>query len=227
MTHWMNKMVLSYSSLNEYHVCPRRFWHKYILRDLPEEEKTQAQLDGTAAHEALRKRVALREPLPVQFESYEPFCGALMEQSGNKHAELKLGMMEDGKPCDFFDSGVWLRGALDFVLMSLVGGAPAAFIADWKTWKQREDAFELSIQALLLRTKFPEFKLITGVYIWLKDLKVGSIHHRINDTDTTIRNVRQHADSIKRRQENNDWPPDQGPLCGWCPVTKEMCEFKR
>lgn len=221
--------ILSFSALNDYRICPRRFLHKYVLKDLPCEQKTPAQLDGTAAHEALRKRIQLREPLPVQFKAYEPLCGALLEQDGAKLTELKLGVMANGQPCDFFDPSVWLRGALDFVLIRITNAhdAAGALILDWKTGKQREDPFELAIQALLLRAKYPEFKRITGRYFWLKENFIGVPHEKVNNTELTWQSVCQDADSIARRVQTNDWPPDEGPLCAWCPVTKDKCEFRK
>jgi hypothetical protein len=214
-------MILSYSALNDYHVCPRRFWHKWIAKDLSREEKSQAQLDGTEAHEALRKRFAIREPLPDDLIRAEPICAALEALKGEQYTELKLGMRQDGKACDFFAEDCWLRGTIDLIIAK----DKMAVLFDWKTGKEREDPHELTIQALLLRARWPGLERIRGYYVWLRSMKLGAQHDQIDDTKKTLAGVRRDAESIERRTRANDWPPDEGPLCGWCPVTREMCEF--
>ncbi len=215
--------ILSYSAINDYHICPRRFYHKWVARDLPREEKSQAQIDGTAAHEDLRKRLERSEPLADWANaSLSEMCKFLEDRPGTLKCEYKLGMKLDGTPCDFFADGVELRGVLDFVIMH----KDASLILDWKTGKVREDPMELRIQALLLRANHPELASISAHYFWLKEGKLGVVHE-VDDTASTLRMMLQYHKHIGQRVEDKDWPPDQNPLCGWCPVTKELCEFKK
>jgi hypothetical protein len=223
----MQLPVLSFTNMNDYQVCPRRFYHKHVAKDLPPEEKSKEQLEGTAVHEALKRRIRLREPLPEDYAKWEPLCAELDTDDYVKYTELKLGVHRDGGSCDFFLAGVWLRGALDLVLN---GAGQAALIIDWKTGKEREDPFELAVQALLLKRRWPELTRITGHYVWLRGNggagKIGAAHD-VSDTERTLRTVQAAEASMTRRLASNDWPPDEGPLCAWCSVLKSMCEFKR
>jgi PD-(D/E)XK nuclease superfamily protein len=219
----MNSLpVLNYSALNAYQVCPRRFAHMYVFKDLPRETKSKEQLDGTAAHEALKRRIRLNEPLPAEYATYEPIAKTIFDSDKIKYTELKLGIDVTGLACDFFADDVWLRGALDLVLSS----GEEALLLDWKTGKTREDPFELEIQGLLLQAKWPSFRRITGHYVWLRDLTIGAAHDCSN-TANTLATIKRTEERLRHRAAGEDWPPDEGPLCGWCPVTKEMCEFKR
>ncbi len=220
--------VLSYSALNAYQVCPRRFHHMYVLKDLHAEEKSKEQLEGTAVHEALKRRVRLDEPLPEAYAHYEHLAAEIFNAPHVKYTELKLGMDADGRPCDFFDKKVWLRGALDLVLSEPGSSVStrAALLLDWKAGKVREDPFELEIQALLLKAKWPELERITGHFVWLREGRLGA-RHDCSDTVKTFGVVLRTEQQMRRRLAANDWPPDEGPLCGYCPVTKGMCEFKR
>jgi hypothetical protein len=69
--------VLSYSALNAYQVCPRRFYHMYVAKDLSREEKSKEQLAGTAVHEALKLRIRLNEPLRAEYAAYETIASEI------------------------------------------------------------------------------------------------------------------------------------------------------
>lgn len=223
----MKLPILSFTSLNDYRTCPKRFFHKHIARDTPKEIKTGAQLGGTAVHEALRKRINLRELLPEEFQKHEKLCTELETAPGLKHAEMKLAIKADGKPCDFFDPEAWLRGQLDLTITDRKDQATAAILLDWKTGKCWEDPYELAIQALLLRARYPDIQSIVGHYVWLRDNRLGAMHD-VNDTAKTFREVKGTAENIALRMNiTHSWPPDEGPLCGWCPVSKNQCQFRR
>jgi len=221
----MKPLVHSYSSLNDYVVCPRRYYHKWIARDLPAEEKSAAQLEGTRVHEAFKKRLRLGDPLPDDLQKHEHLAGGLIKVAPVLHSEFKMGLTADGRACEFFDSSgpVWLRGTADVIILM---NHNSAWLGDWKNGKVREDPQELLIQALLLQAKWPDVRDIKGSYIWLTTGMVGPPHD-LSDTLATFKWVQDKDKRIKERIAANDWPPDEGPLCGWCPVTKELCKFKR
>jgi hypothetical protein len=214
--------VLSYSALNAYQTCPRRFHHMYVLKDLPREEKSKEQLEGTAVHEAFKKRIRLNEPFPEKYSHYEALVQPVVTAPQIKWTEQKFGMTRDGKPCDFFADNVWLRGLVDLALVE----SPTAILLDWKTGKTWEDPFELEIQALLLSTAWPDVKTVKGHYVWLRGAALGT-EHDCSDMIKTLGKVLRIEESMRRRLISGEWHPDEGPLCGWCPVTKDKCEHKR
>lgn len=218
---------LSHTNLNDYEICPRRFHHKHILKDCPREEKSKAQLDGTAVHEAFKKRLKLQEKLSKTMEGYESIAHNIEELKALRGCTLlveqKLGVKEDGTACDFFDSAVWLRGVLDVALTDYA----SAWIGDWKTGKVREDPTELKIFSLLLKAHYPSLKSVTGNYIWLKEMRLGPCHP-LSDTEHLWTRIKETAENMKNRLIGSlPWPADEGPLCAYCPVSREQCEYKR
>lgn len=204
---------LSHTSLNDYDVCPKRFYHKFLAKDVYD-KKSGAQLGGTKAHGAIRKRLKLREPLPSEFAQYEPAMAQIEAMPGIRLIEENLAIDASGRACDYKDPKAALRGILDCVILH----SPTAFILDWKSGKRWEDAAELKLHALLLRARYPDLTSIKGAFFWLRDNQLGAVHDSVDLTHRTWTELCATAESIARRIRNGDWPPDKGPLCKWCPV---------
>jgi PD-(D/E)XK nuclease superfamily len=222
----MQLPVWSYTNLNDYTVCPKRFFHKHVVKDCPSEIKSQAQTDGIAVHEALKKRIKLREPLPEQFKQHEGIAGEIERIDGVKRVELPLGMTFAGAPCDFFGDKVWFRGRLDLAITWQAGDQPVALLVDWKTGKPWEDPTELRYQALLLRASMTELQQIRGAYVWLRQNVLGHIYD-VSDTRRTWADLHALTSSVMNRFNKQDWPADEGPLCAFCPVSKAQCEHRK
>jgi PD-(D/E)XK nuclease superfamily len=221
-------VVLSYTNLNAYGNCPKRFWHQYLKKDIPDEVKTRQQFGGTKVHEALKKRLKIREPLPQEFGHHEGVCYHLENHNSIKHMELKLGVRRNGTPCDFFAADVALRGVLDLACSA----APNCLLVDWKSGKPWEDPFELRVQALLLAAHYPELTRFTGFYYWLRTGGVGKTHDL--DPAMTWQMVCNTAKAIQGRLGKHDFPADENALCPWCPVPKgvggpldPVCQFRK
>lgn len=218
-------VVLAHLQVNDYNTCPKRFYHRWIAKDCPQEQKSFAQSGGIKEHDVLRKRLKLNEPLPDEYAHLENICNYVTTLGDRKDVELALGCTIDGRPCGFFDDSCRLRGRLDLCLTRTTVGS-VAVIVDWKTGKPWEDPLELRIQAFLLKTHFPDLHFISAFYFWLREGRPGQLYD-CSDHETTWAVLVGLTKSIKYRIDTNHWPPDEGPLCGYCPVTKEMCSFKK
>jgi hypothetical protein len=209
-------VVWSYTLFNTYEqVCPHQAYRRWFRKDVPFRESPQIKL-GNEVHTALEKRIGENRALPAHFAHWEPFakpfdgCGAV--------AEVQLGITADGAACGFFDASVWFRGKLDVVVIH----GKQARIFDWKTGNSRyESAFELETQAVLLKARHPHLETIKGHYVWLKENRLGELHH-LDDTRFTFTVMRDLADAIR---EDKTWTKKEGPLCGWCEVRD--CEHNR
>lgn len=199
--------------------CPRKAFHVNIAKDLPKED-SEALRWGNQVHKAMEERINKGTPLPSEMGKYESFV-----QFGNYNvkAEVKLGLRENGQPCGFFDSDVWMRGVLD-VLIAEKPMLNSAFLMDWKTGKKREDSEELELHAVLLRGARPALERITGSYVWLQEISIGQAHD-LSATETKLAQVRATRKDIEHAFAlgSDAFPPRQNPLCGWCPV--KSCEF--
>ena len=215
-------LTMSFLQLNCYKTCPKQFYHRFLAKDCPAEVKTGRQNTGIETHDAIKRRFKLREPLPPELQQHEHTCAAILaDTESQQHVELGLGCTADGTACDFFDPACCLRARLDFA-----GLRPAvACIIDWKTGKAWEDPFELNVQALLLKIHYPALETIRGFYWWLRTNKPGHMYEL--DPARAWGVVARQMQSIRFRIDNNDWPPDDNPLCPWCPVSKTQCAFKK
>jgi len=210
----------SHSLLHSYDICPYQAYRTYVVRDIPW-EATPAKDFGNAAHKALELRLSARIRLPKDFAKHEGLVLPIDQFTGEKHYEWKLGMREDGSPCDFHsDDRVWGRGVLD---VALINGS-TAMILDWKTGKKREDPTELAVQAVLLQAHRPTLERIIGRYIWLRTGELGQPHD-VSDTPVKLASIRQKMERFHMNERSGDWQKRSNVLCGWCSVRN--CEFNR
>jgi hypothetical protein len=177
---------------------------------------------GIHVHEALEAFLAQGEALPASLAHYAHLYD-FPPHGYTVQAELKLGITRSRQPCDFFDPDAYARGVADVVLTTS-RRPDMAMLIDHKTGKVREDPAELELHALLLATHYPRLTTIKGWYNWLAANRMGSVHD-LSDVDATWARLVRTQTSIEEahRLGAAAFPPRQGPLCGWCPVTH--CEF--
>lgn len=218
---------IAFLQLSTYLNCPLQFYRRFVAKDVPREVKSSQQTSGINVHDALKRRIKLREPLPAEFELHEPLCQAIeADKESICDVELSLGCTRHGHPVGFFDADVALRCKLDLVLIRPDTGL--ACIIDWKTGKPWDDPLELKLQALLLRINRPEITQVKAFYVWLRTHKNGVVYEgEALNPALIFEQVRRHMMGMAFRITNNDWPPDENPLCPWCPVTKQQCKYKK
>ncbi len=217
MRRVVNMFVPSYTFYSDFDNCPHKAWRKHVKRDLPYEEKSEAQHYGTRGHAAMENRIGRGMALPKEFERAEPVAAVFSSfpDTYNVRVEYKLAMTMDG-PCAYDSKDAWFRGKLDAVAMHT-----GAWLNDWKFGKVREDRFELECQALLLKTNHPRLDPIVGEYYWFLESRPGQRYNlRPDDTFVTLRNKWV---QFKQFEEKKDFPKRPNPLCGWCPV--KDCEY--
>jgi hypothetical protein len=212
--------VYSYTFFRDFDNCPKKAYHKFVARDLPKEPIEGALKWGIEVHNALEQRLKRHLPLPDAMKAYEPFPAALEASGMPVHSEMMLGATRTYEPCDFFAGNVHIRGKVDASIMNTT----TAFIADWKTGKKDEDAFELKLHALLLQIKLPTIKYLTGSYVWLKTNEMGAVHE-LSDTAEFHTGITRKIEEVESKASKNYWPAQQNPLCSYCPVLS--CQFNK
>lgn len=209
-------MKLSYSSAKDFQTCKARYFHKHVAKDV-EKESTPALDYGVRVHKAFEEYLKDGVAFPDDLQHYQPFADALAVPL-DLLVEKRLGIRADGTACEFYDEDRFWNCKLDVALLNDL----TCLIFDWKTGKEREDPFELEIQAVLLAAAYPTVKVFKGHYVWLKNSKVGVLHN-LTDVKRTWSEMRAIAQQLYRHQQQNYWPEEENPLCGWCPV--KQCQF--
>jgi len=207
---WTFTMLQTYDD-----VCPHQAWRRYILRKgdeghIPYAETPQMKR-GNDVHSALEYRVTGNKPLPEDMHDYERFARVF---DGKKvRAEPRLAVNRKWEPTGYFDNDCWGRGRADIAIVE----ETTAYLADWKTGNLRENPFELEVQAVLIKAKFPRLQKIMGQFVWLKDGHIGRLHD-LSDTAGTQARISDIVDKIEHDRSRNIFDKKKGPLCGWCDV---------
>ena len=221
MTAW------SYSSLNTFKQCPKKYYHLKIAKDV-KDTKTEALVYGNLVHKAAEDFIKEGTPIPKKFDYMVPIVNALNNIEGDKHCEIRFGVAYDGKdytPTGFFSADVWYRGIADLLIVN----EDKAFLVDYKTGKNAKyaDTAQLDMLAAATFTHFPEVQHIKSalVYVVSKDFirkeQTRDLHNSYYAT------FEEPLEALAAAEESNVWNAKSGPLCAYCPVTKCPHNTKR
>lgn len=203
-------LVWSYSMLHAFRdICPHQGEARYITKTIKFVE-TDAIRQGNAVHTAFEHRIGGGKPLPLELQALEKFA----KPFDGKDAKTEQWFQIDrsGNACARFAKDKFGHGKIDCYVLQ----GDSAYIADWKTGSSKyEDPFELEIQALLLKAKFPHLKTICGVYVWLKEGRFSKPYD-LSDTAKTWEEVCSVMRGIENWRKLGEYPKKTSGLCGWC-----------
>lgn len=208
--------VWSYSSLDTFEQCPRKFYHRYILKE--KEPSSPAPEKGNAMHKACENYLLGKGPQP-QYALVEP----VKRQAVGKKlmVEAKLGLNGALEPSGFFDDRVWGRIAVDVLILDY----PNAVVVDWKSGKVQEGAKwwkgpkQLQILAMFVLKHFPKIERVTALNIYLEHDKAGEAFVFTRAQEAAM--WAQLLPAIERMENairSNSFCMMPGPLCGFCSV---------
>lgn len=210
----------SYSSLQQYETCPRRFYLTRIAK-VVSEPQTEATTEGRRVHEALEKAVAGTRTLPESYAKYQPIVDKLRGTHGVRMLEYKFALTSSLAPCDYWDQQVWVRGVLDVGIVRKT----EAIVLDYKTGKRKVDMDQLRLFTLAALSLWPTVEKVKTGYVWLQ---AGSMDVEVFPRESKIEIHRDFAGRVHRMEtsdKNNDWPPRPSGLCkSYCPVGFSLCE---
>lgn len=209
----------SHTMLSAFGNCMWKGFRTYIAKDLPREEKSPEQLEGTRVHELFG--AAINKPTSDNWSALGAPWVALVSPLANvgAKAEFQLAVSEAGGPAPYWPKP-WGRAIVDVIVRQ----GDAALLVDWKTGKVREDPRELMAQSFAVKANFPEIKKVTGVYAWLKEGRLGQVHDLTN-TDRWLAGTKALLAKCEEAEATGHWDKQPNPLCGWCPV--KDCEHNR
>ena len=219
MTTW------SYSSLNTFKQCPKKYYHLRIIKDVKDQGST-ATVYGQEVHKVAEEFIRDGIQVPKKYAFINGVLDALNKIEGEKLCELKLGVAktEDGyEPVDFFADNVWWRGIADLVIIN----GDTAHSVDYKTSKNAKyaDTKQLDAVAAGLFTHFPELKKIKSALAFVVSKEFIQKEHVVEKKEEYFAAFEPDLERLEVAQESGVWNAISGPLCGWCPVTK--CEHNR
>lgn len=212
------KRATSFSALNNYETCPKKFWHLRIQRDVKEAEG-EALRYGKKVHKALEDFVGKGREIPAEFKHLQPYVQKYRDHTGAKHVELEMAITEDYQPTGWFDKDVWIRAKLDLVIL----GNRHALLVDYKTGKMKDDGFtQLKMAAAMLMLHYKNLEHITMAYLWTQHDGVVTSHvfHR-SDFVETWNELMPRLNAYEEAHVRDNFPARPSGLCkNYCPVTQ-------
>ena len=219
MTAW------SYSSINTFKQCPKKYYHLKVAKDVKDKGST-ATLYGQQVHQAAEDYIASETPIPAKFKFLTPIVKALNAIEGEKLCEMKLGVAqtdEGYKPTTFFAKDVWWRGIADLVIIN----GDTAHSIDYKTSKNARyaDTKQLDAVAAALFVHYPQLKKIRSALAFVVSKDFIKNEHTVDLKDSYFASFKPDLDRLAAAEDSDVWNAISGPLCGWCPVVS--CEHHR
>ena len=216
MTAW------SYSSIKTFELCPKKYYHRKVVKDVKDEPGEAADY-GTAVHLAAEEYIRDGTPIPEKFAFMRPIVEQLVALPGEKHCELKLGVTKAPwgyDPCGFFDEEVWYRGIVDLLVID----GERAWMIDYKTGKSAKyaDMKQLDLMAGAIFVKYPQVQKIKSALLYVVSNEFIKKTHRREGLDSYMGVFDNQLEQLEGAMDNGVFNAKSGPLCGWCPVTDCM-----
>jgi PD-(D/E)XK nuclease superfamily len=206
------------SSLEAFRNCPESYRHKYVLKDLPPEERSAEQVYGESVHEVFADRQRPKHAkLPPALAVHEPFMQELADQPGWVFVEHKVALAKNLESCEWDDKNIWCRMIIDYLRID--AASRQAWIVDYKTGRPHKKFNQLIIYVLWTFQAFEYVDSITAMFYWTKDRTTTERTWSREDIpklwDELTGDLRQYKEAFR----SNIWQLRQSGLCnGWCPV---------
>jgi CRISPR/Cas system-associated exonuclease Cas4 (RecB family) len=204
-------MSFSNSSIKLYEQCP----YKYKLQRIDglQEPTGSAAERGKTIHAELESAL-IGLPIYSEITEYwESFINELKAMGAKP--EVELGFTHDWEPCGFSQGEVWLRGVLDVLSLNNT----TAYVADWKTGKERDYEDQVKLYAVMVMAAYPEIEEVK-IEILYVDLKKKVSYGTIKRID--FESLRDWITSrILKIQADDIYAPKPSFNCKWCHFRKD------
>lgn len=209
----------SFSSLKQFMNCPRQYNEVKNLQTYPVKVTSQMQY-GTDVHKALENYAREGTELPEFYRQYKPMVDTLLEIPGDVLLEHKMALTQDKTPCDFDAEHRWVRGIVDFMVVS----GQMAYIVDYKTGSDKyPDPKQLKLMSLLTFAHFPEVTMVKAGLLFVTKNNFLPYDYHKDKQDSYWADFQPDLQRLTLSYERDFWPANPSPLCRWCPV--ESCQF--
>lgn len=212
----MSKVIAwSYSRLNSFETCPKKFYHTSVAKDIKEKE-SEAMRYGSEVHKAIELRISKGTELPLHLSHLEPIVARFANVSADVLVEQQLALNINMAPTGWFDTDVWCRAIIDYAAVK----GDHALVVDWKTGKMNDDFTQQQVAAAIFLMFFPKVNTVDMMYYWLKDKKhtVSTLHR--DDVKHVWSRLQKRIKKYTDAHDTEEFPARPGGLCKrYCPVT--------
>ena len=209
----------SYSGLKDYVNCPRQYYEVKVAKTFVK-RPTEQMLYGTAVHNALENYVKKGEALQKNYERYQPMLDALLDIDGERLPEYRMAIDTNLEPCSFGAANYWVRGIVDLLIIN----GNTAHIVDYKTGSAKyPDIKQLKLMSLLTYAHYPQVDRIKAGLLFVAHNTFVDEEYSRDQSEALWKDFLPDLERLKLSHEQDKWPENPTPLCGWCPV--KTCQF--
>lgn len=207
----------SFSALNNFETCPKKFWHLRVQKDVKEEEGPAIQY-GKKVHKAFELYVSRGKKLPTEFQHMEPYVERFRTVHHMAKVEQQLAINADFQPTGWFDKDVWCRAVIDLAVI----GDKTALLVDYKTGKMKDDGFtQLKLAAAIFMLHFSTVETVQVAYLWTENsgkLSKDSFHR--SEMAEMWNDLLPRVNAFREAHQRDNFPAKPSGLCrNWCPVS--------
>ena len=211
----MKKPAWSFSMLEGYELCPKKFFKEKIEKSIPFREN-EASRYGKIVHKKFEDRMVRGAKLPLDLKHHERVLKRIADAPGEGLGEQKLALNESFEPTGYFDDDVWMRGIVDYTKIN----NNSLLVVDWKTGKIKDDFTQIKLMMAVLTCYWPEVEQARGMFYWTKLKKPTSTPMMDRKDITNIWNdILPRVEAMYEAIEKEEFPARQNFLCrNYCDV---------
>ena len=210
----MSIIPWSFSKMNDYETCPRRFYEVKVLKNYVE-EKSEQIIWGEQVHLALENNVKDGTPLPENMRQFNYVAAMVAKAQGEKYPEISLAVNAELEPTAFDADDAWARGYCD---IAIINGYKATAL-DYKTGKKKPQSPQLTLMSLLIFARFPEVEVVHSGFVWLQFKSTTPATYHRDEIPELWKPFYKTLRDMEWSEKNNIWPAKPSGLCEkWCPV---------
>lgn len=211
----------SYSSIKDWHGCPKRYHEVYVLKKHPFID-TPYTIYGKEVHKAAEEYVRDGVDLPEQFSEFKRILNKVALVPGEKFCELELAIDRDFNACEFKSKETWVRGIIDLAIVDPDGDR--AIIIDYKTGSAKyPDMDQLELMFLLLHANMPDIKVFDCYLLFLKHGVKVSQSYIADQAKMHWTKWKTLDAELQAAHDAENFPAKKSVLCKYCPVLD--CKF--
>jgi hypothetical protein len=207
ITHW------SFSSLSMFENCNLKYQQVKVLKNF--DDSNQYNRQGDDEHGSIENFLKANQPLIAKVSGLTPILQTIRDAPGENRVEMKMAITNEFIPCRGNDwNNAWCRANADFVKLNL----PRATYFDWKSGKARDTEDQIELTSLLLFAHFPDLQRVDGAMYYYRFNKMAPHTVYRSDIQRLWNGYISRVRVLENAIQNNVWPANPNPLCGWCPV---------
>lgn len=209
----------SYSMVKDFDTCPKQYYHKRILKEIPFVETEQIRY-GNEFHKAVELYINDEIALPKHFEFAKEAVDKLLTRGDFYVAEIEGAVTEDSVPTRYWGSDAWYRAKVDLFIRNQE--KKIGYAIDWKTGGNPNyaDPNQLEANSLILFRKYPEIdKIKGGLFFVLKSKLLTYEFHKKDYPQIWSKWVKKHKRVVDAHKTGVFNPRPSGLCKKHCPVT--------